>query len=391
MSERIVEKTEGHHLVGPHLKVDEKIEFTNTADPEIDSTGGSAIWKILTGVIAAFKFRDDTKGQDALTIDTSGDKIISEYTIDNPVSSTTGGSSGGAITRELGNNSITELVGGGGGANENSTLWRIDTSVANDYSDVYFGVQSSLFTFAPSIFFGITGSAGGFDVNSFFYSTPNVDLLHIKDKASTYTTANAIIKTGAVISTQNSAITSSATNGIIGGGKDHVIGANVDNGGILAGSGATLNHDGSVMLGGSTYASVAADTAHAENLIIVGGVAKYSAAPALATALDFAHRDYIDRPVIQKVVTDSPYTASWGEDIEVDCAAGAGGNITINLPTAVGNNGKTISITRVDGSANILTIDGATTETINGALTKIIGVQWDSLTLKSNGTNVTWR
>lgn len=89
--------------------------------------------------------------------------------------------------------------------------------------------------------------------------------------------------------------------------------------------------------------------------------------------------------VIQKSFADTPYTAAWMEDIEVDCS---GGDVTINLPTAVGNNGKVIYVTKVDSSANKIIIDGFTAETINGSLTRNITGQYNSLCLKSNNTNV---
>ena len=93
-------------------------------------------------------------------------------------------------------------------------------------------------------------------------------------------------------------------------------------------------------------------------------------------------------PVIQIVFADSPYTAKWGEDIEVDCTLG---DVIINYPTAVNNNGKGISILRIDASGNILTAEPDGTETLNGDPNKTIASQWDLLLVKSNGTNLTWR
>jgi len=85
---------------------------------------------------------------------------------------------------------------------------------------------------------------------------------------------------------------------------------------------------------------------------------------------------------------DSPYTASWGEDISADCT---NGDIVINLPTAVGNAGKTLWVTKSDVSENKVDSDGNGTETINGSLIMPITTQYVSRTLRSNGANVVLR
>ena len=89
--------------------------------------------------------------------------------------------------------------------------------------------------------------------------------------------------------------------------------------------------------------------------------------------------------VTQIAFVDSPYSATWGEDLEVDCS---GGVVVINLPTAIGNNGDIINVTKIDSSVNVVTIDAFTTQTINGQLTQTISNQWDSAPFKSNNTNI---
>lgn len=87
--------------------------------------------------------------------------------------------------------------------------------------------------------------------------------------------------------------------------------------------------------------------------------------------------------------TDSPYSATWGEDIEADASAGA---ITINLPTAVGNSGEEITVTRTNSTTTSdVTVDGNASETINGSLTQTLAKKYTSVTFKSNGTNITLR
>lgn len=90
-------------------------------------------------------------------------------------------------------------------------------------------------------------------------------------------------------------------------------------------------------------------------------------------------------PVTQIDDTDSPYTATWEEELEVDCTNGA---VIITLATAVGNNGKKTSVTRSDSSSNTLTIDGDGSETINTEANVQILYQYTSLTFISNNTNV---
>lgn len=96
----------------------------------------------------------------------------------------------------------------------------------------------------------------------------------------------------------------------------------------------------------------------------------------------------ISRTITQLTVADSPYTASWGEDLEIDCT---NTNVTVNLPTAVGNNGLTINITKVDATNKDILIvpNGAETILTNGATD--ITAQYQSVEYKSNGTNISLR
>lgn len=85
-------------------------------------------------------------------------------------------------------------------------------------------------------------------------------------------------------------------------------------------------------------------------------------------------------------VSSSPYTATptSGHTVyKVDCTSGA---ITFNLPTAVGNTAR-FDIKKIDSSANAVTIDGNSTETIDGGTTAVINRQYTSLTLVSDDSN----
>jgi len=102
--------------------------------------------------------------------------------------------------------------------------------------------------------------------------------------------------------------------------------------------------------------------------------------------IDLKYHTIVTNQVTQIAFADSPYTASWGEDLEVDTNGGA---VTINLPTAVNSNGRKIVITQVSITADpdiTITPNGA--ETINGLTTDTITSQWTSYIYKSNGTNI---
>lgn len=81
----------------------------------------------------------------------------------------------------------------------------------------------------------------------------------------------------------------------------------------------------------------------------------------------------------------SNYTAVATDDvILVDASSG---NVTITLPTAVGNSGKVFYIKKIDTSINTVIVDGDGTETVEGELTQVIGLQDDFLTLFSDNSN----
>ena len=95
-------------------------------------------------------------------------------------------------------------------------------------------------------------------------------------------------------------------------------------------------------------------------------------------------------PVTFVTFTDSPYSASWGEDLEVDSTAG---DVVIQMPQSVGNDGETIQITRIDGTANLITVNTFAGELLNGAasFTDLITI-YDSLTARANDkVSYRWR
>jgi hypothetical protein len=89
-------------------------------------------------------------------------------------------------------------------------------------------------------------------------------------------------------------------------------------------------------------------------------------------------------PAIHTItVADSPYTITeTSGTVLIRCNA-VGGNITVNLPTAVSHTGL-YSIKKIDSSANTVTIDGDSVETIDGAANHVLTLQWESVTMLSN-------
>ena len=62
-------------------------------------------------------------------------------------------------------------------------------------------------------------------------------------------------------------------------------------------------------------------------------------------------------------------------------------SITISLPAAASYTGRMFVIKKVDSSANLVTIDPNGAETIDGASTYDLNVQWEAIQVQSNGTS----
>uniref|UniRef100_A0A6M3XUH7 Uncharacterized protein n=4 Tax=viral metagenome TaxID=1070528 RepID=A0A6M3XUH7_9ZZZZ len=60
---------------------------------------------------------------------------------------------------------------------------------------------------------------------------------------------------------------------------------------------------------------------------------------------------------------------------------------TITLPTAAGIAGRCYTIKKIDSSANAVVLDGNGAETIDGSANYRIVLQWQAVTVISNGTN----
>ena len=79
------------------------------------------------------------------------------------------------------------------------------------------------------------------------------------------------------------------------------------------------------------------------------------------------------------------YTAT-ATDHTIICDA-TSGVFTITLPAASGIAGRIYVLKKTDSSSNIVTIDANASETIDGALTQLLNVQYKSLAIQSDGSN----
>src|SRR5690606_35920192 len=73
-----------------------------------------------------------------------------------------------------------------------------------------------------------------------------------------------------------------------------------------------------------------------------------------------------------------------GNVITVDAAVAAR-TITL-LPAATAGNGFKLIVKKIDSSANTVTIDGSSAETVDGATTKVLRLQYQSMALICDGT-----
>lgn len=79
------------------------------------------------------------------------------------------------------------------------------------------------------------------------------------------------------------------------------------------------------------------------------------------------------------------YTATTSDDVLLVDASGAARTIT--LYASSGNSGKVLHVKKTDSSANSVTVDGNASETIDGATTKVLALQYESVTIVCDGSN----
>lgn len=84
------------------------------------------------------------------------------------------------------------------------------------------------------------------------------------------------------------------------------------------------------------------------------------------------------------VTKTGAYTAT-AADYTIICNA-SGGAFTITLPAAASHTGRIYHIKKIDSSVNAVTVDGNVSETIDDGLTAVLTVQYESITIQSDGS-----
>lgn len=88
--------------------------------------------------------------------------------------------------------------------------------------------------------------------------------------------------------------------------------------------------------------------------------------------------------VITIADADSPYTVGTGVGLLLVANTSA---LTVNLPAAADSAGRVLTVKKTTADAEIVTLDGNASETINGATTNTsIDANHDTLTLACDGT-----
>ncbi len=120
------------------------------------------------------------------------------------------------------------------------------------------------------------------------------------------------------------------------------------------------------------------NTAATLKVLAQTGTGAVSAAPAWTTPTPASRRVTGSKT--------STYSADAATDDVIPCDATSAG-FTVNLPAAAGVAGKVFAIKKTDASANVITVDGNSSETIDGATTKTLTIQYESIQIVSDGSN----
>lgn len=134
--------------------------------------------------------------------------------------------------------------------------------------------------------------------------------------------------------------------------------------------------------------SVISNPTGTRDLTFDGGINITNAPTTSAGAYDILTRNSSTGVVEKKALGTDPYTAitttytALSTDFFIDATTGT---FTLTLPTAVGISGRTYVIK--NSGAGTVTIDANSTETIDGALTKVLNVQYAGYRITSDGAN----
>lgn len=112
--------------------------------------------------------------------------------------------------------------------------------------------------------------------------------------------------------------------------------------------------------------------------------------PALSTFLD-DHLAALDAAIASPIETVSNIDNTWvlpqNPPSKVNLVSASTAPITLTLPQASLSSGFKYTIKKIDASANAVTLDPFSSETIDGSATYTLSSQYDSVTVVCNGTN----
>lgn len=92
--------------------------------------------------------------------------------------------------------------------------------------------------------------------------------------------------------------------------------------------------------------------------------------------------------LLSRVTTAIDLTLTTSHTV-VLCDASSG-PLSITLPAASANGGRLYHIKKADSSANAVTIDGDGLDTIDGGLTAVLTVQYESITINGDSVEDNW-
>jgi hypothetical protein len=91
-------------------------------------------------------------------------------------------------------------------------------------------------------------------------------------------------------------------------------------------------------------------------------------------------------PIATAVATKTTNYSVTSTDSVLLCDATSGA-LTVTLPTAAGITGRQYSFKRISSGANTVTVAAQSGQTIDGAATRVLGTQYETVTVVSDGSN----
>jgi len=111
----------------------------------------------------------------------------------------------------------------------------------------------------------------------------------------------------------------------------------------------------------------------------------YKVVTAVNTVLNYENTIYLEDAIYLPIAIKTGNYVATQTDYAILCDASAGA-ITITLPTAASSVRKVYVIKKIDASVNLVTIDANASELIDGAITYLIRLPYESVTIHCNGS-----